>query len=186
MKESRKNAGDATDGDKKKKRDRKTAREETSPANNEGNSKESESEKGDVAKKKKNKKDRVKVDLSRVKREPDSDSEITTKNEKNFRIGRKRTSEINCAYKREGQEDTNGVLPAKKRKDATRESMEAVIVKRKLFSPESSPKMFSKGRESDANISGGNSMDDPHDRVDLKRVKSGPKETPKKSKKHRK
>lgn len=183
MKESKKNAGDTTDGDRKKKRNRKAGRGETSPANNEGNSKESKSDKGDVAKKKKNKKDRVEVDLSRVKREP---SEITTENEENFRIGRKRTSEINCAYKREGQEDANGVSPAKKRKDATRESMEAVIVKRKLFSPESSPKIFSKGRKSDANISGGNSMDDLHDRVDLKRVKSEPKETPKKSKKHRK
>lgn len=186
MKESKKNAGDTTDGDRKKKRNRKAGRGETSPANNEGNSKESESDKGDVAKKKKNKKDRVEVDLSRVKREPDSDSEITTENEENFRIGRKRTSEINCAYKREGQEDANGVSPAKKRKDATRESMEAVTVKRKLFSSESSPKIFSKGRKSDANISGGNSMDDLHDRVDLKRVKSEPKETPKKSKKHRK
>lgn len=183
MKESKKNAGDTTDGDRKKERNRKAGRGETSPANNEGNSKESKSDKGDVAKKKKNKKDRVEVDLSRVKREP---SEITTENEENFRIGRKRTSEINCAYKREGQEDANGVSPAKKRKDATRESMEAVTVKRKLFSSESSPKIFSKGRESDANISGGNSMDDLHDRVDLKRVKSEPKETPKKSKKHRK
>ena len=190
MKESRKNAGDTTDGSRKKKRDRKTGREETSPGNNEGTLRESEGNKGDVAKKKKKKdKARVELDLSRVKREPqaDSDSEITTrKSEENFRIGRKRTSEINCADKREGREDANGVSPAKKRKDVARESMKAVKIKRELFSPERSPKSFSKGRQSDANISGVNYVDNPHDGVDLKRVKREPKETPKKSKKYRK
>ena len=162
-KEPREHSKDSTDGARKQRRDRKEGNLEETSKNIE----------------------RVEFDVTRVKIEPrlDSDSEVTSQNgDKSSRCGRKRKSAVNDPGKHDGSEGENGVSPTKKKKEA----VQAVKVKPEFGSPERSPKLYRKERESDADISGANFGNEHHDDFDLARVKSEPKQTPKKSKKHRK
>ena len=159
-KEPREHSKDGTDGARKQRRDRKEGNMEETSKNIE----------------------RVEFDVTRVKIEPrlDSDSEVSSRNgDQSSRSGRKRKSTVNDPGKRDVNEGENGVSPTKKKK-------EAVKVKREFGSPERSPKLSRKERESDADISRANFGNEQHDDFDLARVKSEPKQTPKKSKKHRK
>ena len=188
-KEPREHSNDNTDGARKQRRDKKEANlEETSIFENKNTS--MKNNKSDATKKKKEKNiERVEFDITQVKTEPrlNSDSEVTSRNgDQSSRSGRKRKSEVNDSSKRDSSEGENGVSPTKKRKENKRGNVEAVKVKREFGSSESSPKLSRKERKSNADISGANFGNDQHDDVAFARVKSEPKETPKKSKKHRK
>ena len=147
-------------------------------------------DKSEAAKKKKKNEESEAFDTTRVKIEPglDSDSAISSRNgDQSSRSGRRRKSEVNDSSKRECSErDQNGVSPTKKRKENKKRNMESVKVKHEFGSSESSPKHCRKELEGDADISGANFGKEQQDGFDLARVKSEPRETPKKSKKHKK
>ena len=160
---------ESANGAKKHKKERKTVSieeasvvDDAEKANNKG-------------KKKKKDRERDKFDVTRVKSEPEisPQSEITTTNgEQGSHSGRKRKIEMNVHGEREDNRDVNKLESSKQRKESKSKNMDIVKVKQELAD--------------DAEIGGENSVSELHDDFDLARVKSEPRETPKKAKKHRK
>lgn len=144
---------------------------EQKTANSEGFSlverEEKEKSKRDSPKKKKKDKERHEFDLSRVKSEPELNG--TRNDNQNSQSVRKRKG--NDTDKFEDGERENGLTPTKQRKKENKtKNVDTVMVKQEGDSDDA-------GRRFVSEVGGG---------FDLARVKSEPRETPKKAKKHKK